>query len=47
MKHDYVIVGGGIAGLCAANQLCDQGITPLVIESGDYPSHKISKVKRF
>lgn len=41
MKHDYVIVGGGVAGLCAAIRLCELGASPLVIESGTYPAHKV------
>src|SRR5579859_2392549 len=41
MIHDCIIIGGGLAGLSAANRLVDLGIKPLVIESGDYPSHKV------
>ena len=41
MDVDYVIVGGGIAGLCAAVRLTELGATPLVIEGGGYPSHKV------
>jgi flavin-dependent dehydrogenase len=41
MKADYVILGGGIAGLCAARRLIELGIQPLVIEGGTYPSHKV------
>lgn len=36
-----VIIGGGVAGLCAAIELCMQGILPVVIEAGNYPSHKV------
>lgn len=38
---EYVIIGGGIAGLAAANRLADIGHRPLVIEAGSYPSHKV------
>jgi flavin-dependent dehydrogenase len=38
---DYVILGGGIAGLCAAKRLLELGIQPLVIEAGSYPAHKV------
>lgn len=38
---DYVILGGGVAGLCAAKRLLEIGIQPLVIEAGTYPSHKV------
>lgn len=40
-KFDYVILGGGVAGLCAAKRLLELGIQPLVIEAGGYPSHKV------
>lgn len=42
MNHfDYVILGGGLAGLCAAKHLLEMGICPLVIEGGSYPAHKV------
>ncbi len=41
MVEDCVIVGGGIAGLSAANQLANAGLSPLIIEAGKFPSHKI------
>lgn len=41
MKADYVILGGGIAGLAAAITLAEQGVEPLLIEAGDYPCHKV------
>lgn len=41
MKSDHVIIGGGVAGLCAAIRLAELGAKPLVIESGEYPSHKV------
>lgn len=41
MNADYVILGGGIAGLCAARRLVELGVTPLVVEAGDYPCHKV------
>lgn len=39
--EDCVIIGGGIAGLSAANQLADAGLNPLLIEAHDYPAHRI------
>lgn len=36
-----VIIGGGVAGLCALNRLLDLGISATLIEAGSYPSHKI------
>lgn len=39
--YDCIIIGGGVAGLCAAIELCRRGITPLIIEAGCYPSHKV------
>lgn len=41
IESDFVIVGGGVAGLCAAIRLTELGAKPLVIEAGDYPSHKV------
>lgn len=41
MIEDCVIIGGGVAGLSAANRLADAGLSPLLIEAGHYPSHKI------
>lgn len=35
------IIGGGVAGLCAAIELCKLGIKPTIIEAGNYPSHKV------
>jgi menaquinone-9 beta-reductase len=41
MEREYVIIGGGVAGLCAAIRLAELGAKPLVIEAGEYPSHKV------
>jgi menaquinone-9 beta-reductase len=41
MKSDYVIIGGGVAGLACAARLSELGAECLVIESGDYPAHKV------
>jgi len=38
---DFLIIGGGVAGLSAANRLCDLGLSPVVVEAGDYPAHKV------
>ena len=40
-KYDCAIVGGGLAGLCLAIQLADQGFTVLVFEKNTYPFHKV------
>lgn len=40
-SFDYVILGGGAAGLCAAMRLIELGASPLVIEGGSYPAHKV------
>lgn len=41
MKIKFAIIGGGIAGLCAAIRLTELGEEPLLIEGGSYPAHKI------
>lgn len=41
MHTDYLILGGGIAGLSAANHLADCGVNVTLLECGKYPSHKI------
>ncbi|MEI8125886.1 MAG: NAD(P)/FAD-dependent oxidoreductase [Parachlamydiaceae bacterium] len=41
MKIKFVIIGGGVAGLCAAIRLTELGEEPLLIEGGSYPAHKI------
>ncbi|GAB4225744.1 MAG: NAD(P)/FAD-dependent oxidoreductase [Chlamydiales bacterium] len=41
MIFDFVIIGGGTAGLSAAIRLGELGKSALIIESGTYPSHKI------
>jgi flavin-dependent dehydrogenase len=41
MIEECVIIGGGVAGLSAANHLVDEGVFPLIIDGGKYPSHKI------
>lgn len=40
-QFDYVILGGGVAGLCAAKRLLELGVCPLIIEAGSYPAHKV------
>lgn len=41
MKKKFAIIGGGVAGLCAAIRLTELGEEPLLIEGGSYPSHKV------
>lgn len=41
MKGDFVILGGGLAGLSAAIKLAESGAQPLLIDAGHYPSHKV------
>jgi len=41
LKTPFVVIGGGVAGLAAANRLCDLGAFPLVIEGGNYPLSKV------
>lgn len=39
--EDFVIIGGGVAGLSVANHLLDFGKIPIMIDAGYYPSHKV------
>ncbi|MDB2613643.1 NAD(P)/FAD-dependent oxidoreductase [Chlamydiales bacterium] len=41
VKTDFLIIGGGVAGLSAANHLVDQGASVTLLDAGSYPSHKI------
>ena len=41
MKTDFLILGGGVAGLSAANYLAEAGVHVALLEGGNYPSHKI------
>lgn len=41
MDKEYVVIGGGSAGLSAAIRLAELGKEPLVIEGGHYPAHKV------
>ena len=41
MIEECVIVGGGVAGLSAANRLADAGLSPLIVEASKYPAHRI------
>lgn len=39
--YDFIVIGGGIAGLSAANHLIDLGAKVILVEAGTYPSHKV------
>jgi flavin-dependent dehydrogenase len=41
MTQQVIIIGGGVAGLCAANRLADLGIKSVILEAGQYPAHKV------
>jgi len=41
MKVKFLIIGGGVAGLCAAIRLAELGEESVLIEGGSYPAHKI------
>jgi flavin-dependent dehydrogenase len=39
--ESIVVIGGGLAGLATANALADAGCQPVVVESGEYPMHRV------
>jgi flavin-dependent dehydrogenase len=41
MSEPVLILGGGVAGLSAANRLIEQRIPVTLIEAGRYPQHKV------
>lgn len=41
MSEACVILGGGVAGLSAANRLVDAGVKPLIIDASKYPAHRM------
>lgn len=41
ISTEIAILGGGLAGLAAARRLLELGQKPLIIESGNYPAHKV------
>lgn len=41
MKADFMIIGGGVTGLSAAIRLSEAAADVILLEAGDYPSHKI------
>lgn len=41
MSEPVLILGGGVAGLSAANRLIEQRIPVTLIEAGSYPQHKV------
>ena len=40
-QTEYIVMGGGVAGLTLATLLAQAGRTVRVIEKGNYPSHKV------
>ena len=40
-EHSILIIGGGLAGLCAAVHLAMEGLDVAVLEKQTYPHHKV------
>lgn len=40
-QFDAIVVGGGLAGSCAAFHLARRGVRVAVLESGNFPRHKV------
>ena len=40
-KTQVIIIGGGLAGLTAAIDLCQKGIEVNLFEKDEYPHHKV------
>jgi len=38
---DVIVVGGGLAGLCASIHLSQSGVSVILIEKNSYPKHKV------
>jgi len=41
MRTDFIIIGGGVTGLSAAIRLSEAGADAVLLEAGEYPSHKV------
>lgn len=41
MKADCLVIGGGVAGLAALNELTDKGVKAVLLEERFFPAHKI------
>ena len=41
MKHDVIVIGGGLAGLTASICLALKGLSVKVLEKNPYPNHKV------
>lgn len=41
LSFDAIVVGGGVAGCCAALTLAQRGATVALLEAGRYPRHKV------
>jgi flavin-dependent dehydrogenase len=40
-RFEYLIIGGGVAGLSVANRLVDLGVSPAIVDAAEYPAHKV------
>lgn len=47
METPVVIIGAGVAGICAANALLDAGVESVIFEAGDRPGGRVRTLEGF
>ncbi len=47
MEKNVIIIGAGVAGLCAADQLLESGFSPLIVEASDRIGGRVRALEGF